>query len=77
MSAVSTSAINPDGVLASVGSRGVERNFSPLVAVRRVSGPCGLVPALLEAFRYLRNGEWRKSKREKSGLAQHVHDKRA
>jgi hypothetical protein len=71
MSAVTASAIHPDGVLAGVGSGGVEADFTTLVAIRCVGGPCGLVPSALEALGDLANGEGKESKREKSGLAEH------
>lgn len=72
MTAVSTSAVDPDGVLASVGSCRVQRNFSSLIAVGGVCGPGGLVPAVFESLGDLGNGEGCKSKCKKSGLAQHL-----
>lgn len=72
MTAVASSAINTDGVLAGVRSRGIERDLSTLVAVGRICCPGRLIPAVLEALRDLSNSEGRKSQREKSGLTKHV-----
>jgi hypothetical protein len=72
VTAVASSAINTDGVLAGVRSRGVESNLSTLVAVWRIRRPGSLIPAILEALRDLGNGEGRKSQRKKSGLTKHV-----
>ena len=72
MTAVASSAINTDRVLAGVRSRGVESDLSTLVAVWRIRCPSCLVPAVLEALRDLGNGKGRKGKREKSGLTKHV-----
>ena len=72
MTAVASSAINTDRVLAGVRSRGIERDLSTLVAVWRIRCPGSLIPTILEALRDLGNGEGRKSQREKSGLTKHV-----
>ena len=72
MTAVAPSAINTDGVLAGVRSRGIERDLSTLVTVGRIRCPGSLIPAVFEALRDLGNGEGRKGKREKSGLTKHV-----
>lgn len=48
MAAVTTSAVNPDGVLATVGGRAVEGYLAALVAVRSINGPRRLVPSALE-----------------------------
>jgi hypothetical protein len=72
VTAVTSRAINTDGVLAGVRSRGVESDLSTLVAVWRIRCPGSLIPAILKAFRDLGNGEGRKSQREKSGLTKHV-----
>ena len=72
VTAVSSSTINTDGVLASVRSRGVERDLSTLVTVGRIRCPGSLIPAILEALRDLSNSEGRKSQREESGLTKHV-----
>lgn len=71
VSAVATSAINPDRVLAGVGSGAVEGDLPTLVAIRCVGSPRGLVPALLEAFRDLRNSKGRNCKRKKRSVAEH------
>lgn len=72
MTAVASSAINTDGVLAGVRSRGVESDLSTLVAVWRIRRPGSLIPAVLEALGDLSNSEGRKSQCEKSGLTKHV-----
>ena len=77
VSAVSTSAIDPDGVLASMSSCCVQCDLPSLVAVRCVCGPSGLVPAILEALGDLGNGERCQSKCKKSGLTQHVDGREA
>lgn len=72
VTAVASSTIDTDGVLAGVRSRGVESDLSTLVAVWRIRRPGSLIPAVLEALRDLGNSEGRKSQREKSGLTKHV-----
>lgn len=74
VSTVASSTINTDRVLAGVGSRGIERDLSSLVAVWGICLPSVLIPALLKTLRDLSNGKRRKSKRKESGLTQHVGD---
>lgn len=69
VAAVAAGAIDPDRVLARVCSRSVECDFPSLIAIRRVRGPSRLVPALLESFRDLSNGEGRKRKSKESRLS--------
>ncbi len=71
MSTEATRTIDPDGVLAAVGGGAVKGDFTALVAVGGVGGPCGLVPSAFEVLRDLGKGEGEERKGEKSGLAEH------
>lgn len=53
VAAVSTTAVNPDRVLAAVRGSAVEGDLAALVAVRSVHGPCRLIPSALEVVRDL------------------------
>lgn len=67
MTAVSTSAIDPDGVLSRVGRRAVQSDLTTLVAVRGVDGPCRLVPARFEVVGDLSEGEREREERKEGG----------
>jgi hypothetical protein len=68
---IATGTIDSDRVFATIGSRAVERDFTALIAVWRVNGPCGLVPAAFEVVGDLRKGERKDRESEEEGLAEH------
>lgn len=74
VSAVAARTIHPHRVLAAVGRGAVERDFAALVAVRRVSRPCGRVQSFLEALGYLAEGDGKESKGENGNLVEHLAD---
>ena len=71
VSTIATRAINPHGIFAAVGGGAVKSDFTALIAVSGVGGPCRLVPSAFEALRDLGKGEWKESKHEKSRLGKH------
>lgn len=74
MPAISTGAIDPDGILAAVGRRAIEGHLAALVAVGRINGPCRLVPAALEVVGDLGGRQGREDaggEGQEGGLADH------
>ena len=71
MSTETTSTVDPDGILAAVRLGGIEGDFTALVAVGSVGGPCCSVQSALEALSYLSKGRGDESESEKGDLAEH------
>ena len=74
VSTVAARTIHPHGVLAAVGGGAVERDFTALVAVRRVSRPCGRVQPFFETLRDLTKRKGYESKGKNSSLVEHFAD---
>jgi hypothetical protein len=71
MSAVAACTVDPNRVLAAMGSGAVESNFSALVTVGRVDRPYSRVQSLFKAVRHLADGEGKESKSENGCVEEH------
>lgn len=71
MSAVATRSINSEGILAAMGIGTVKRDFTALVAINCIRGPCCLVPAAFEPLRHLGKGQRDKGENDRSDSVKH------
>lgn len=69
---VATSTVDPDRVFAAVGGRAVEGDFTALVAIDGVCGPCCLIPSVFKVVRHLCQAEWQECNRKKGKTVEHL-----
>jgi hypothetical protein len=72
MPTVTTSTIDPYGVLSTMRLRAIQADLAALVAVRSISRPSSLIPTALEALSNLGRSKRKQSRKGKeSALSEH------